>query len=373
MANFLKNLLNKISLPASPSDSVVGIDIGASSIKAVQLKREKGKAVLETYGELALGPYADGSVGGLTNLNSEVLAQALKDVFKEAQITARDAALSLPAASSLVFILELPGNILEKDLKEVVPIEARRYIPTLLSEVALDWWLIPKRESFAAPASEGKGEIEKTKTEVLVAAIHNDALNKYKEVLDKAGLSGGFFEIEAFSNIRSALGRDLSTVLIMDLGASKTKLSIVENGIMRKFHIIARGAADITGNLSKALDIPFARAELLKKEFGLLGIGTNKNVADISALVIDYIFAEVNDVLLAYEQKSGKTVNKVILTGGGALLKGVFDRARENFKVEVVTADPFGKAEAPEFLRKVLQSVGPPFSVAIGLALKKIG
>ena len=147
MANFLKNLLNKISLPSPRrSESVVGVDIGASSIKVVQLKKEKGKAALETYGELSLGPYASGPAGSPTNLSSEVLANALKDVFRESQITSSDVAVSIPAASSLIFILELPGSQSEKDLREIVPIEARRYIPVPISEVSLDWWSFPKRE-----------------------------------------------------------------------------------------------------------------------------------------------------------------------------------------------------------------------------------
>lgn len=374
MTNFLKNLLNKAKLPMSaPSGSVVGIDIGSSSIKAVQLKKEKGKAVLETYGELSLGSYADSPVGSLTNLSAEVLAQALKDVLKESQVTASDVALALPSASSLVFVLELPGSISEKDLKEVVPIEARRYIPVPLTEVTLDWWTIPQREEASTPEGVGVSTVSVgKKTEVLVAAIHNDTLSKYREIVERTGLSGGLFEIEIFSNIRSTLGWDLSSALLVDFGASKTKLSIVESGILRKSHIIARGGADITGNLATALDVPFARAEALKKEFGLLGIGTNKNVADVSALVIDYIFSEANEVLLNYERANNKTINKVVLTGGGALLKGLLEKARENFKIEAVIADPFNKAETPEFLKKVLQSVGPPFGVAIGLALKKI-
>src|SRR3990167_3666341 len=293
MANFLKNLLNKISLPSPRrSESVVGVDIGASSIKVVQLKKEKGKAALETYGELSLGPYASGPAGSPTNLSSEVLANALKDVFRESQITSSDVAVSIPAASSLIFILELPGSQSEKDLREIVPIEARRYIPVPISEVSLDWWSFPKREEEYAEPEVSQGEaltesrprLDQNKTEVLVAAIHNDILNKYREISEKAGLGGSLLEIEIFSNIRSALGHDLSTIMLIDFGASSTKLSIVENGIMRKFHIIARGSALISGNLSKALDIPFARAESLKKEFGLLGIGTNKNVADVSAL-----------------------------------------------------------------------------------------
>ena len=101
--------------------SVVGIDIGPSSIKVVQLRKEKGRAVLETYGELALGPYADLEVGQATNLPAEKLAEALTDVMREAHVTTKNAAFSIPLVSSLISIISLPA-VSEAELKEMVPI-----------------------------------------------------------------------------------------------------------------------------------------------------------------------------------------------------------------------------------------------------------
>ena len=374
MANIFQNIFKKSGLSKSPSrsDSVIGVDIGSSSIKVVQLKKKAGKAVLETYGELSLGPFADGPVGSLTNLNTDVLVQALKDVIKESQVTTNSAAMSIPSSSSLLFVLELPGIIEESKLSDIVPIEARRYVPLPISEVTLDWWMIPRRESFSAEASEDERGVEKIKTEVLVAAIHNDAMNKYREIFEKAELTNGFFEIEIFSNIRGTLGHDLSTVLIADFGASKTKLAIIDNGIIKKSHIITKGSFDISNNISKALDIPFAKAEEQKKEFGLIESDINKNIAEISKLVIDYIFSDMREVISNYERKYNKVVNKIILTGGGAMLKGLRDAATETFGADIVLSNPFAKTQSPVFLAQVLESVGPPFAVAVGLALKKL-
>ena len=374
MVNIFQNILKKSGLLKSParSDSVIGIDIGSSSIKVVQLKKKAGKAVLETYGELSLGPFADGPVGSLTNLNTNVLIQALKDIIKESQVTTNSAALSIPSSSSLIFVLELPGVIEENQLKDIVPIEARRYVPLPISEVTLDWWMIPRREFSATDVSNSGEEIDKRKTEVLVAAIHNDAMNKYREIFEKAELTNGFFEIEIFSSIRGTLGHDLSTVLIADFGASKTKIALIDNGIIKKSHIITKGSFDISNNISKALDIPFAKAEEQKKEFGLIESDINRNVGEISKLVIDYIFSEMRDVISNYERKYNKVVNKIILTGGGAMLKGLREAATETFGVDIVLSNPFGKTQSPVFLAQVLENVGPPFAVAVGLALKKL-
>ena len=87
---------------------------------------------------------------------------------------------------------------------------------------------------------------------------------------------------------------------------------------------------------------------------------------------IDYIFSETNSVLLGYEKKYDKIISKVIFTGGGSLLKGLKEVASNNFRAETEIGRPFSKVGAPEFLEKVLETTGPEFAVALGLALRKL-
>jgi len=355
-------------------ESVVGIDIGASSIKVVQLKKKKGKAVLETYGALSLGPYGDLDAGAITNLPLEKITQAILDVLRESNITAKEGAFSISSSASLIFVAELPPQVDEKDYPTIVPTEARKYIPVPIAEVSLDWWAIPRPEPEfeGAPDDDPAKNALRAKKEVLIAAIHNDAIAKFQDILKKIPIRGGLFEIEVFSSIRSTFGHELSSVLIIDFGASKTKLSIVEHGIMREFHIVNRGSADITIALSKSLGIPFPKAEEMKRKWGLTGNPDDKNVAEVIRISVDYIFSETNSVILNYERRYNKSINKVILTGGGALLRGIMDAAVANFHSEVTLGNPFAKVESPVFLAPVLESTGPEFAVALGLALKKL-
>ena len=96
-------------------------------------------------------------------------------------------------------------------------------------------------------------------------------------------------------------------------------------------------------------------------------------MTDAIILTLDYIFAEVNNTILAFEKKYNRAIAKVILVGGGSALKGLSDLAKSNFKAEVVSADPFNKVSAPAFLEKILRETGPEFAVAIGLALRRLG
>ena len=138
MANFFSNLFSG-SILSKQSQSVLGIDIGSSSIKVVQLSRKSGHAILETYGELALGPYAGKGIGEATNLPPEKIVEAVKDMLKEKEvnITSKICGIAIPFASSLMAVIEMPV-MPQKQLAEMIPLEARKYIPVPISEVALD-------------------------------------------------------------------------------------------------------------------------------------------------------------------------------------------------------------------------------------------
>lgn len=365
----LSNLSNVFSQDKS-KDEALGIDIGSSAIKVVQLKKKGGKAVLETYGILSLGPYGKTDIGSVTNLQTEDIARALLDVIKESNVTTKSAVIAIPSLSSLIFTLSLPSNISESQISKIVPIEARKYIPVPISEVALDWFVIPQEaESFESDET-GK-EIPKEKIEVLVVAIHNDTLSRYQEILKKTDLKSDFFEMEIFSNIRSSFNHDIAPVLLLDFGASKTKVSIVEAGIVRVFHVVNRGSQDISKNISQSLGITFDEAEKLKRAAGL-DATIDPKVEKVTRLSIDYIFSDINSVVLAYEKKYNKNISKVILVGGGSLLRGLLSLAKENFKTDVTYSNPFLKTEAPAFLGPVLEISGPEFACAVGLALRQL-
>src|SRR3990167_3235236 len=354
-------------------DNAVGIDIGSSAIKVVEIRKKGGKAVLESYGAIALGSYADIDIGRVTNLPIDKTVEALKEVLKQSGVTTTSSAFSIPVQSSLIFTVSLPSQVKESEIASIIPTEARKYIPLPITEVSLDYFILPKKEpSFEETNNPDLPSILPENTEVLVVAIQNDAISKYRSIVSQCSLEAGFFEIEIFSSIRANFEHELSLVLLMDFGASSTKLSLVEFGMVKNHHTIDRGGADISSSISKSLDVPFSKAEEMKKEFGLFENPTEKSLADIIKVHVDYIFSETNNVLLSYEKKYNRTISKVIFSGGGSLLKGLKEVASNNFRAEIEIGHPFSKVGAPEFLGKVLETTGPEFAVALGLALRKL-
>jgi type IV pilus assembly protein PilM len=299
----------------------------------------------------------------------------LKDILRESKTTTVNAGVALPLSSSLISFINLP-SVPGKQMAEVVALEARKYIPVPMSEVMLDWSPVPKEDTVPSSDDEikddSKNSVKQQTQDVLIVAIHNEYLSNYQTITQGASIVPSFYEIELFSSIRAVVEQGIQTVMILDMGARLTKLYIVERGVLRASHIINKGSQDITLALSQALSISVNEAENLKRVHGLKGGPEQKELTEIITVNLDYIFYEANATLLNYQRKYSKNISKVILTGGGVLLKGFIDLAKISFQSDIVYADPFGRLESPAFLEQEFKEAGPEFSVAIGIALRRL-
>ncbi|HEY4522843.1 MAG TPA: type IV pilus assembly protein PilM [Candidatus Paceibacterota bacterium] len=363
---FLDALLGR-AFGGAKEQSVLGIDIGSSSLKVVQLRKDKGKAVLETYGELALGPYAGSAIGQAAALSAEQIAETLRDLLREAKVTTKSCGVSIPFARSLLVLVELPYRKDPKEQQTVIELEARKYIPVPVSEAQIDWFVVPSAPK--GPAAEA--EREPKKIEVFLIAVHNDELALLQKAVTSAGLDPGFFEIEIFSTIRAVVEEPVSPVMVLDIGAATTKTYVVERGVVALSHSISTGSQDITRAIASSENLSLARAEVLKKEAGV-GLTSSGGTTGSPEIVFSRIFASAHRVLVQYEAAHHMPVGKVVLTGGGGVTKELGAYAKKVFAIDVAVADPFSKCEAPAFMRPVLQEIGPEFAVAVGLALRKL-
>src|SRR3989338_8646358 len=374
----LKNVLESMKLGGGKAQSVIGVDIGSSSVKIVQLRLAHGAALLETYGEIALGPYGKQPIGKAVKLAPEVVSQAVTDLIRQANVTARESGISMPFSASLIPVLNLP-KVDNEQLKQIVPIEARKYIPVPVSEVTLDWFVIPHDEAmpgqFDDPsgkdAARGKGQ------DVLLVAIHNAITKSYQALTVASNISAKFYEIEIFSAIRSSLGSGLAPILFVDIGASTTKIYIVERGVVRLTHLVTAGGQHMTETLARSMQWEFEKAERVKRERGLVDASAyaadeNARIKEALIYTLSRIFSEINRVLLSYGHRYNKNIAHIVLSGGGASLPGLAEAAKAALSAETKIADPFSKTEAPAFMGTVLHDIGPGFAVSVGLALRAL-
>ncbi len=367
----ISNLFNSMSGGGSAS-SVIGIDIGMSSIKVVQLKQSKGKVLLETYGAISLGPYVSQEIGKSVTLPPDVLTQAMKDLFQEANITTNKAAISVPFSSTLVKLIQVP-KLSGAELKAMIPIEARKHIPVPLNEVMLDWFEIPQ-----SSVQDDKDKLESV--DILLVAVHKEAIASLQNIANMMNISTDFYELEIFAAARSTTDYDIAPKLLIDFGASSTKMYIVEEGIVKFSHMLNFGSQNITENLSRAMSWNFEKSERVKKEIGISKQTSANAKPDEKQMyaqmhnsmltVVDRVVNDMNKALLNYEQKFNKSITDVLIMGGGANLKGLTEHLETKLSVSAKKATPFDKVNTPAFLEDILKEIGVEFAIPVGLALR---
>jgi type IV pilus assembly protein PilM len=362
---------------SQPETSVIGIDIGSSSLKIVQVKKEKGRAVLQTYGELGLGPYGKLATGQVSLFSPDQYASIILDLLKEANISVTKGGISIPLKLSLISVIDIP-KVEEKDQRTVIELEARKYIPVSISEVTLDYSVIPQVDDNSLEFIESdnedtlKTEELKKRQKVLLVAIHNQVLTNYSKIVQDAKLAIDFFEVEAFATARGSLSGERKPVMIVDFGASSVKIYIIDNGILISSHTINRGGQDVSFSISKGLGVPFDHAEHLKRSLGKTSIAEESKIRELINIHEEYIISEIKTVLTMFQKNKNTTVSKIIITGGSSALDGFTEKLKTSFSCDVETAYPFSKLETPVSLQETLKVTGSTFSTAIGLALRAL-
>ncbi|OHA08393.1 MAG: hypothetical protein A3B37_01665 [Candidatus Sungbacteria bacterium RIFCSPLOWO2_01_FULL_59_16] len=361
---FLKKIeFPKFSLPFSLGPaSYVGVDVGSASVKVVQLRKDRERAILETYGELKSGRYFReeglGARGGLLRHLDQNVAELLTDVMREANVTARRVVFSIPSASSFVTVVSLP--LLSRDeLRAAIPYEAQRYVPIPVGEVALDWQIIEE-------------DPQARRVSILLAAVPKEVVSKYQRIADSLKLTLEAVEIESFAAARALLAADRGVTALIQWGALVTILTIVEERVIRMNHNFGRGSREITVALARSLSISEERAETIKREVGLSTKPEERGVAEVIAPQVDSILSDLERMMIVYNRQAKRKVEKIVMTGGGANLVGLVDHVARRFGLETTTGNPFARTVYPAFLQPLLKEIGPTFAVAVGLALRQI-
>ncbi len=329
--------------------SVVGIDIGSSSVKVVEISLEHEIPELKTYGELQLGPYFNKPIGEAVPFDLEKHTTALIDVLREAGVSAERAVLSMPLWSSFVAtpILEL-GK--EETVDERIPVLAKKYVPVALSEVELDWAEIPKTDTHPG--------------ELFLVAMQKNVVTNFQSLMERATIKEHAAELEVFSSLRAADAKE-DSYAILDIGASMTKLYIIKDGAVERLHRIAVGGKTITKRLEERFE-SFEAAEEAKRT----GEIEKEALMQATALTLTPVFQECKRVLDKYNALKSANITTISLCGGVAATPGIDAMVRDIFQKQVAYAKPFSLIQHPSFMEDLLTELGPVFSVSLGAALR---
>jgi type IV pilus assembly protein PilM len=342
-----------------PSGRSVGVDIGGTAIKVVELENLDGVITLTTYGEIQIGPYADKAIGQAVELEVDREQAAVIDLIRESAVKATEAVYTVPLATSFVTVVDMPRIEGVEDVTSQVRVEARKYIPLPINEVSLDWAEINR-----------PGKKNDDTTEVLLAAIQNETLDRLHNLMQKTNMPKQPTEIECFSLLRSVTGAQDSGVAVLDLGGSSSKLYIAQNGLLEQIHRVRVGGARATQDIAEALNVTFAEAEVKKRKTDP-GSQIGRTIKKTHYTTYERVIKEFARVIKQYEKTHERSIDKVLLTGGVSLFNGIADAFMDGLKRDIEFAQPFSRVSYPAFMEDVIEEIAPTFSVALGAALQK--
>lgn len=354
----LKNIFSFLQKNADARPTkVVGIDFGSSSIKVVEVELRENVLALSTYGELQIGPYADTDMGNVVKLPLPKRVEAVVDILRESGIVAKTGVMALPLIDSFVTIVSLPVKDGE-NIESRVPVEARKYIPVPLTDVTLEWTDVTDAQ-----------EDRTSERDILIAAIHNDALIDTRSLLNSIQMVSQPAEIEIFSTLRGLAKESDDALAVIDLGAQMSKLYVSEGGFLRRIHRVRAGGAQVTEAMSQYLSIPFQEAENRKRNYTPEAVAAS-DIKKITAQTFDRALLEFRRVVSQYEQKSGKKISRIVFTGGSTLFYDFVSYASYMFDQQIELGNPFTKVGYPAFMEDKLREIGPVFAPALGAALR---
>ncbi len=360
--------------------SFLGIDIGTSAVKIVQLSLFDGAVTLDTYGEIELAPYGEREPGKVVHVSTDKKSAALMDLLHQVGATARVGGISIPLSSALISFVKMPERDPEQ-MRRIVPIEAKLYVPLPIEQVVLDWTVVsgqtPKEDAFSQ--AQSKRPVQAGLEDVMLVAIEKTTAQEYEKVMSEAGLAARFYEVELFSTIRSWNTAAMAPTLGIDIGALTSKIFAVNSrGLPVAVHPVAVGCQTIMESVMRENGWDFSKAQDAVRSVGLAkptaySDTENAAIASSASGVVSQVWSEAWRIIQEAANDHEVDIRQIMLSGGGACLPGIKDAARDYFGKEVHIASPFSSIRKPILLEDVLLEVGPRYAVAAGLALRGLG
>jgi type IV pilus assembly protein PilM len=347
------------------SKLAIGLDIGSSGVKLVQLKERKGGYALQAYGQSPLPPEAivDGAL-----MNSGAIVQAIQDVVRDAKVRSKEVAFGVRGHSVIIKKISLP-RMTQEELDESIQWEAEQYIPFDVKDVNIDTQILTLD-------NEATGQMD-----VLLVAAKKDMINDYTSVCAEAGLTATVVDVDAFA-VQNAFEANYEVpagqaVVLINVGASVSNINIVLNGNATFTRDITMGGNAFTEEIQKQLNISYDEAEALKVGGqGETDAVVPQEVERVIQGVADQMAGEIQRSLDFYAATAAENrIARVFLSGGTARIPALFKVLEQRSGVPVEVLNPFKAIEVDnrKFDSSLIMQAAPSAAVAVGLALRRPG
>jgi len=340
---------------------LIGVDIGSSAVKLVQLKESKGVYRLQAYGvkELPAEAIVDNAI-----MDSTAVVDAVSELLSETKVKVKNVATSISGHSVIIRKISLP-TMPEDELEKSIQYEAEQYIPFEINEVFLDFQIL------------GTDPEDPSQMKVLLVAAKKDFVNDYLAVFREAGLNPVVVDIDGFATqnmFEANYGlADEEVFALVNMGASAININIIKDGESVFTRDIQTGGNSVNEELQKRLGLTEEDAERAKLGVAVDGVdpGALKEIITDTA---GNIAQEVQRSLDFFSATSAdERVQKVFLAGGVSKMAEVSESLQTRLGIPIEVVEPFKGIVASAKDEEELASVGPTLSVALGLAMRRVG
>ena len=338
--------------------SFLGVDIGTSSLRIVEISGWGDRRTLKNYGEIRVRSLYDEPFRSFEKnallLSTNDISRAVKAIIEETHIREKKVIFAISDFSSFFTNFQLP-SMKQSELADAVRFEARRQVPLPLSEVVLDWQLLEKRS--------GKNQPYK----VLLIAVPKEVINQYEDIARFSGLQLVALEAEVFGGIRAGLQDDQDPVVLLDIGSQTTTVSVVYKGILWTSRSIDTGGNSFTQRIARGLSIDYKDAEEEKIAKGIHVVAGN---VQILLPIVDILLEEIRKAIESFRPYAKHEIKKIVMGGGAGSLLGLREYIEKQTEKKTEIIAPFRHILYPPILESAVKDMGPSFAVAMGMALR---
>lgn len=339
-----------------------GLDIGATTIKAVSLEAGKDGFLLNSS---FISPAPPRGMLSESALDQEEMSKAIRKTVDSAKITDKNVNVALSDNQVYSKVIDMPV-LSDKELASAIYWEAEQYIPVPLSTISLVWNVLKR------PKDSSEGE----KMQVLMVGAPTTLIDKYQKILLMAGLNISAIETEVLAAIRALTYKVSSDkifppAMVVSIGAINTSLAIVKDNVLIFTYTMPTGGIAISRSIEADLGLTQMASEEYKKVYGVSPENVASKIGKAALPILTSILTEVKKALAFYSQKYNQEqgVQQILLSGGTAKLPGIELFFAENLGIEVALANPWKVLASQQVPKEILDNA-PDYTVAVGLAMR---
>jgi len=344
--------------------TLVGLDIGSSAVKAVELKASGKTYKVTAFGAESIPP--DSIVDGAI-IDGAAVADAIKRLFESRKIQTSDVAASLSGNAVIVKKITLPV-MTESELTESIYWEAEQYIPFDIQDVNLDYQILDAGDALAG----------KSTMDVLLVAAKKEKIADYTGVIAQAGRSAVVVDVDAFA-LQNAFEVNYGiepgqVVVLLNAGASATNINILQGDQSVFTRDLSIGGNAYTEALQKELNLPYEQADQLKRGEPVDGV-TFEDARPVLRAVSENVMLEIQKTFDFFKATaSSDRIDRIVVSGGASRAEGFLETLGERFDAPVELFDPFRRVafDAKRFQVDDVDDVARTAAVAVGLGLRRV-